>query len=42
VTIDPISTTAETVKDVVAAGDADAATLCTPEVAAACEKYGVK
>ena len=42
VTIDPISTTAETVKDVVAAGDADAAKLCTAEVAAACAKYGVK
>jgi D-xylose transport system substrate-binding protein len=42
VTIDPVLTTADTVKDVVAAGDADAATLCTPEVQAACEQYGVK
>ena len=42
VTIDPISTTAETVKDVVAAGDATVEALCTADVAAACAKYGVK
>jgi D-xylose transport system substrate-binding protein len=42
VTIDPVLTTAETVKDVVAAGDATVDALCTPEVAAACETYGVK
>lgn len=42
VTIDPVLTTADTVKDVVAAGDADPAKLCTPEVQAACEQYGVK
>jgi D-xylose transport system substrate-binding protein len=42
VAIDPISTTAETVKDVVANGDASAADICTADVAAACEKYGVK
>jgi D-xylose transport system substrate-binding protein len=40
--LDPISTTADKVKDVVAAGDAKAADICTPDVAAACEKYGVK
>jgi D-xylose transport system substrate-binding protein len=40
--ITPISTTAETVKDVVANGDAAAADICTADVAAACEKYGVK
>lgn len=42
VTITPNLTTADTVKDVVAAGDATVEKLCTPEVAAACEKYGVK
>ena len=40
--LDPISTTADKVKDVVAAGDAKAADICTADVAAACEKYGVK
>jgi D-xylose transport system substrate-binding protein len=40
--LDPISTTADKVKDVVAAGDAKAADICTANVAAACEKYGVK
>jgi D-xylose transport system substrate-binding protein len=42
VTIDPISITADTVKDVVAAGDATVEALCTADVAAACAKYGVK
>jgi D-xylose transport system substrate-binding protein len=42
VTIDPVLTTADTVKDVVAAGDADPAKLCTPEVAEACAKYGIE
>jgi D-xylose transport system substrate-binding protein len=42
VTIDPISITAETVKDVVAAGDATVEALCTADVADACAKYGVK
>jgi D-xylose transport system substrate-binding protein len=42
VTIDPVLTTADTVKDVVAAGDATVEALCTAEVAAACTKYGVK
>jgi D-xylose transport system substrate-binding protein len=40
--LDPISTTADKVKDVVAAGDAKAADICTADVAAACAKYGVK
>jgi D-xylose transport system substrate-binding protein len=40
--LDPISTTADKVKDVVAAGDAKAADICTADVAAACTKYGVK
>ena len=42
VTIDPISITADTVKDVVAAGDATVEALCTADVAAACAKHGVK
>jgi D-xylose transport system substrate-binding protein len=42
VTIDPVLTTADTVKDVVAAGDATVEALCTAEVAAACATYGVK
>ncbi len=42
VALDPIATTADKVKDVVAAGDAKAADICTAAVKAACEKYGVK
>jgi D-xylose transport system substrate-binding protein len=42
IALDPISTTADKVKDVVAAGDATVEALCTDAVAAACEKYGVK
>ena len=42
VALDPISTTADKVKDVVAAGDATVEALCTKAVAAACAKYGVK
>ena len=42
IAIDPIITTAELVKDVVADGQATAADLCTPEVAAACATYGVE
>ena len=40
--LDPIATTADKVKDVVAAGDAKAADICTDAVKAACDKYGVK
>jgi D-xylose transport system substrate-binding protein len=40
--LDPIATTADKVKDVVAAGDAKAADICTAAVAAACAKYGVQ
>jgi len=40
--LDPIVVGPEQVKDVVAAGDASAADLCVGDVAAACEKYGVK
>jgi D-xylose transport system substrate-binding protein len=39
---EPILVNADKVKDVVAAGDAKAAELCTEAVKAACEKYGVK
>jgi D-xylose transport system substrate-binding protein len=42
IAIDPIITTAELVKDVVADGQATAAELCTAEVAAACATYGVE
>ena len=42
IAIDPIITTAELVKNVVADGQATAADLCTPEVAAACATYGVE
>jgi D-xylose transport system substrate-binding protein len=42
IALDPISTTADKVKDVVAAGDATVEALCTKDVAAACAKYGVK
>lgn len=42
VAIAPINTTADLVKDVVAAGDATAEDICTEAVAAACEQYGVK
>jgi D-xylose transport system substrate-binding protein len=42
VALDPIATTADLVKDVVAAGDAKASDICTAAVAAACEQYGVK
>ena len=37
----PINVTPDQVKDVVAAGDAAAAEICTAKVKAACEKYGV-
>ena len=40
--LDPIVVGPEQVKDVVAAGDATVEALCTGDVAAACEKYGVK
>jgi D-xylose transport system substrate-binding protein len=39
---EPILVGPDKVKDVVAAGDAKAAELCTDAVKAACEKYGVK
>jgi D-xylose transport system substrate-binding protein len=42
IALDPISTTADKVKDVVAAGDATVEALCTADVADACAKYGVK
>lgn len=42
IALDPIAITADKVKDVVAAGDAKAADLCTPEVAEACAKYGIE
>lgn len=42
IAIDPIITTAELVKNVVADGQATAADLCTAEVAAACATYGVE
>ena len=41
IALSPISTGPYKVKDVVAAGDAKAADLCTGAVAAACAKYGV-
>jgi len=42
IALDPISTSADKVKDVVAAGDAKASDICTADVMAACDKYGVK
>jgi len=42
IAVDPILVTADKVKDVVAAGDASASDICSGEVAAACEQYGVK
>jgi len=39
--LDPISVSAEQVKDVVANGDASVEELCTADVAAACEQYGI-
>ncbi len=39
--VTPILVGPEQVKDVVAAGDASFDDVCTPEVAAACEQYGV-
>jgi D-xylose transport system substrate-binding protein len=41
IALDPILVTADKVKDVVDAGDASAADLCTGDVAAACTKYGI-
>ena len=40
--LDPILVGADKVKDVVAAGDAKAADICTDAVAAACTEYGVQ
>ena len=42
IAVTPISITADTVEQVVTAGDASAADICTGNVAAACTKYGVK
>ena len=42
VTVDPVVVGPDKVKDVVADGNAKAADICTADVAAACEKYGVK
>ena len=42
IAIAPINTTADLVKDVVSAGDASAADICTDAVKAACDEYGVK
>ena len=41
ITVDPIYTRPETVKDVIDAGDASAAEVCTGEVAAKCDEYGI-
>ena len=41
VAVTPVLVGPNEVKDVVAAGDATAADICTPAVAAACTKYGV-
>jgi D-xylose transport system substrate-binding protein len=42
IALDPISVGADQVKDVVAAGDAKVADLCTADVADACAKHGVQ
>jgi len=42
IAVTPISIHADTVETVVKAGDAVASDICTPAVAAACAKYGVK
>ncbi len=42
ISVEPILVGPEQVKDVVAAGDASAAAVCTADVAAACTKYGVQ
>ncbi len=42
ISVIPVLVGPEQVKDVVAAGDAKAADLCTADVAAACAKHGVK
>jgi D-xylose transport system substrate-binding protein len=42
IAVTPIKVGPEQVKDVVAAGDAKAAELCTTALAEACTKYGVK
>jgi D-xylose transport system substrate-binding protein len=42
IALDPISVGPDQVKDVVAAGDAKVADLCTADVAAACAKHGVQ
>jgi ABC-type xylose transport system, periplasmic component len=42
IAVTPILITADKVEQVVTAGDAKATDICTPEVAAACTKYGVK
>ena len=42
VTVDPVVVGPDKVKDVVADGNASAADICTADVAAACEQYGVK
>jgi D-xylose transport system substrate-binding protein len=41
VAVTPVLVGPDQVKDVVAAGDASAAEICTAAVAAACTKYGV-
>jgi D-xylose transport system substrate-binding protein len=41
IAVEPVVIVAETVREVVAAGDASAADLCTPEVADACATYAV-
>jgi D-xylose transport system substrate-binding protein len=42
IAVTPIKVTPENVQAVIDGGDATAAELCTGEVKAACEKYGVK
>jgi len=42
IAVDPILITADKVQQVVDAGDAKASEICTGDVAAACEQYGVK
>lgn len=41
ISVEPVLVGPEQVKDVVEAGDASAAELCTADVAAACAKYGI-
>ena len=42
IAVTPVVVGPEQVQTVVANGDAKASDICTPDVAAACAKYGVK